>query len=112
MRIDGESPVAMASGLVDVMPPAMLHPLPSLLVHRAYDSRRRADDERSGGDLHILQQQGTRTDHRAAPDPDAIQEDRTHSDQAIVLDGATVQDDPMADGHPVPDGARNSRVGV
>ena len=46
------------------------------------------------------------------PDADAIEEDRPHADQAVVLDGAAVQDDPMADGDPAPDRAGDPRVGV
>ena len=65
-RLDRECAVAMATGLLDVMPPAVLHPLASRLVHRAKDAAGDADDQRAGGDLHVLQQQRPGADDRAA----------------------------------------------
>jgi hypothetical protein len=103
---------AMAPGLVDIMPPTVLDPFSHCFVDGSHNPTRNANHQRPGRYLGSLDHDGSRTDHRAAADPRVIEYDRTHPDQAFVLNRTTVQDDPVAHDHSAADRAGNSRVGV
>src|SRR5262245_47956657 len=102
----------MPLGLLDVMPPAMFEAARYRLVHGTNDLRRESEDDRARRNIHPLKQHRTRTNNRSPADAGAVENDRPHPDQAIVLNGTTVQDDAVADGHPLADHARYAWVGV
>src|SRR5262245_28320848 len=74
-----------------------------------FDPAGAAHHERSGRYLSAFRQQRAGGDNRAAPDANAVQENRPHSYQTAGLDDAAMNDRAMADGHVVAD---DGRVGV
>ena len=65
----------------------------------AHNLRRHAHDERAGRNAHPLRDQSVGTDDAAFSDDRAVQNCRTHADEAFVLDGAGVQNRAMTDGN-------------
>src|SRR5262249_49068740 len=111
-RTGWESAVAMPSGLFHIVPPAVFHAFARRFVHVTPDPSRRPNDQRAGRHFHVLQHECPGSDDRTSTDSRAVEHDRSHADQAIVLDGAAVQDDAMADGYPTSHRARNPLVRV
>jgi len=49
---------------------------------------------------------GTRRDHAAGTDMDPVQEHAAHANEALILDRAAMEDDPVPDPHPSADRGR------
>ena len=109
-RADRECTLAMATGLLDVVPPAVLQPFSRRLVHGRSSAGRPTTSEPGATSIPSSSKAPAPT---TEPRPTrAVQDDRPHPDQALILDGAAVQDDTMAHRDPVPDRAGDARVGM
>src|ERR1700737_4228152 len=71
-------------------------------IERADNTRRRADDQRVLGKLLAYGNHRTGADDATAADPGAVHDDRAHADQRAALDGASMQNDVVPDGAPLP----------
>ena len=102
----------MSSRLLHIVLPGVANASLQLAIHRVHDSTRHSQNQGPRRHLHVLGEDGTRTDDRPGPDADPIEEDRAHPDEALVLHVATVEDCAMPDSNPVPDRARHAFIDV
>src|SRR5262249_32298356 len=77
-------PLCIALPTLDVDVGALCDQLRRLLVDRPQNTRRRADDQRTVGEALTLGDQSAGADQTVAADPDAVEHDRSHADQAVV----------------------------
>src|SRR5690606_14762932 len=88
----------VTSGQVEVHPavrPDVLHLLlPELAAHLPGDT----GDEAPGRDVGVLRDERARGDERPGADAGTVEDGGAHPHEDVVLDGAAVQDRPVADG--------------
>jgi hypothetical protein len=102
----------VSTGLIDVVPPTAFEAGSGGVIDFADDTGGKAEDHGIGGNLHSLSQDRAGADDRAGPDMDAVEQDRTHADQAVVLDRASMKNHAMTGGDPRTDRARQTRIGM
>jgi hypothetical protein len=102
----------MPSGLLDVMPPSVVDSHTHRLVHFSHDLTGHPQDQRAGRDFRPFDQDRSGPDYRASSDSDTVQKDCSHADQALVLDDAAVEDDPVPHRDPAADDAGDAWIGV
>src|SRR6478672_1082867 len=78
----------------------------------AHHSARHAEDEGIGRDLHSLRAHGPCPDDGTGAHHDVVEEDRSHADEGVVLDGGAMDDGAVADADAWADGARHAVVDV
>jgi hypothetical protein len=78
----------------------------------AFKARWRTHIQGARRDHRIRQYQGARSYNRAFADSGVIQNHRAHADEAMILDGATVQNGTMPYGDPIADYHGGTCIGV
>ena len=83
-----------------------------LVGQRPNHACRRADDQAPALEPLAFRDQRARSDQTFWPERRAVQDSCTHANQAVVGDGAAVDDRLVADRDPRSDGQRGSRIGM
>jgi hypothetical protein len=86
----------MSLGEFDVLSPGPSRALSKGFVYLPNNTPRHAQNQRTRWNLHALEQERSRPDHTSRTNSDSRQDDRTHSDQALSIDSAAMQDGPMS----------------
>jgi hypothetical protein len=98
------------SSQFDIVLPVTLNAGTERVTHLADDPSRNTEHQRPRRYFQSLSQYGTGSYHGPPADPDAIQEDRSHSDEALIFDDAAMENGPMANADATANGARHPVV--
>ena len=102
----------MGSRFLDIVSPGRRDPVCQGRIYLAHDSTRNSHDQGAGWYLHPFGHHSACRDHAARPDRYPVEQDAAHCDEAIITDGAAVQDDAMPYADPPPDRARHALIDV
>src|ERR1700681_11855 len=94
--VDPRQALGVLLAAVDVDLARQRDHLDRLIVNRADQPRRHADDERALGKFLAFGHQRVGADQRVLANPGAVLDGRAHADQAVLADGAAVQDHGVA----------------
>jgi hypothetical protein len=102
----------MCLGLLYIVSPGFCHSLSQSGIDLANDAPGHSHHQRLGWYAHPFRYHCSSSNDTAASDHDSVEQNAAHCNQAIILDGAAVKNDPVSNPNSLPDMTRNTFINV